>query len=152
MNLKSKRSKRIWLILTILCTVGIAFSSSIEGDVSGEASRDIAAWLKGIFPFLYGLDLGFTNFLVRKAAHFFVFMVLAVCLTNLLKFYIKGKIRLFFAAWLAASVYGIIDEIHQYFVPGRVCAIQDMLINSAGALVGVILVMFISKRRKKHEI
>ncbi|HDP95271.1 MAG TPA: VanZ family protein [Candidatus Aminicenantes bacterium] len=31
------------------------------------------------------------------------------------------------------------DEFHQAFVPGRVCALNDFLVDSAGALAGIML-------------
>lgn len=40
------------------------------------------------------------------------------------------------AAVVLASVYGVTDEIHQAFVPGRVASWQDVLANAAGATVG----------------
>jgi VanZ family protein len=42
----------------------------------------------------------------------------------------------FFATALAASLYGIIDETHQYFVPGRDCNVWDWLADTLGAFLG----------------
>ncbi|MDR1898725.1 MAG: VanZ family protein [Treponema sp.] len=36
----------------------------------------------------------------------------------------------------AASVYGITDELHQYFVPGRDCNIRDWAADTLGAVIG----------------
>jgi VanZ family protein len=36
-----------------------------------------------------------------------------------------------------SSVYGIIDEVHQYFTPGRDCNVWDWLADTIGALLGV---------------
>ncbi len=41
--------------------------------------------------------------------------------------------------WAFASLYGVTDEIHQSFVPGRACQVRDMVIYSAGALIGVVI-------------
>jgi len=50
--------------------------------------------------------------------------------------------ELWFAGWAAglAFVYGITDEIHQHFVPGRGTDVQDLVGNLAGA-VGVQLLV-----------
>ncbi len=40
---------------------------------------------------------------------------------------------------LAASAYGISDEFHQYFVPGRVPDIADWGVDTIGALAGAIV-------------
>ena len=34
------------------------------------------------------------------------------------------------------SLYGIIDEIHQYFVPGRSCSFADWIADTIGAAAG----------------
>ena len=42
------------------------------------------------------------------------------------------------ASLLSTGVYGITDEIHQYFVPGRFADPWDLLADMVGALLGVI--------------
>ena len=37
---------------------------------------------------------------------------------------------------LAVTLYGILDEIHQYFVPGRSADVYDALADASGALLG----------------
>ncbi len=43
--------------------------------------------------------------------------------------------------WLIATLYAVSDEVHQYFIPGRSCQVGDVMIDSAGACVGVMVVM-----------
>ena len=51
---------------------------------------------------------------------------------------------------LSASLYGISDEIHQYFVPFRDASIWDVVANTLGAICGVYLYhMWIASRDKK---
>lgn len=47
----------------------------------------------------------------------------------------KKKSALFFAI-IFASLYGISDEIHQFFVPGRVCSLIDMSSDAIGGFIG----------------
>jgi VanZ family protein len=44
----------------------------------------------------------------------------------------------FFLLLIAAigSAYGIVDEIHQFFVPGRDCNVWDWIADTLGALIG----------------
>lgn len=42
-------------------------------------------------------------------------------------------------AILISSLYGISDEIHQHFVPGREFSILDIVANSIGSLFGVLI-------------
>jgi VanZ family protein len=39
--------------------------------------------------------------------------------------------------------YGILDEIHQYFVPGRTADIRDVLLDLIGATLGYLFILFI---------
>ena len=49
-------------------------------------------------------------------------------------------------AWALATGYAAGDEIHQVFVPGRAFMVTDILIDSGGILVGVLLAALIFKR------
>jgi len=49
-------------------------------------------------------------------------------------------------AALIGSVYGAIDEIHQYFVPGRQSDVWDWVANTLGAVLGALTVLFIMKK------
>ena len=40
------------------------------------------------------------------------------------------------AAMLVAAVYGVLDEVHQHFVPGRYLSLTDAMLNLVGALLG----------------
>jgi len=50
----------------------------------------------------------------------------------------KSGLSPFWAATLAA-IYGLGDEWHQRFVPGRYCDVTDLLADSGGALIGSLL-------------
>ena len=39
-------------------------------------------------------------------------------------------------AVLLASIYGVLDEVHQYFVPGRFLSLTDVTMNLLGAVLG----------------
>jgi VanZ family protein len=45
------------------------------------------------------------------------------------------------------SAYGLIDEIHQYFVPGRTCALDDWFFDTLGAIAAVVAVKLILASR-----
>lgn len=78
---------------------------------------------------------------VRKAAHIFLFFILAV-LVNMIFISHFGKNRLIYAliSFGFCVCYGVLDEFHQYFVPGRSMNLKDVLIDSAGVLAGVVVV------------
>ena len=42
-------------------------------------------------------------------------------------------------AIVVASAYGVTDEFHQLFVPGRACDPVDWMVDTAGAALGALL-------------
>lgn len=48
--------------------------------------------------------------------------------------------------------YGITDEIHQYFVPGRFFDFYDMLVDSIGSVAGVMLILFVLNKCSKRNL
>ncbi|MBS3963251.1 MAG: VanZ family protein [Methylomonas sp.] len=58
---------------------------------------------------------------------------------------LSGKLTLILAA-LFCSLYGISDEWHQSFVPGRNPDVTDWLADTVGAVGGVVLLHHIRKR------
>ena len=75
-------------------------------------------------------DLGLANF--DKVAHFSIYGLLATLTARL------GRNRR--AAWLAllaVSAFGVTDEWHQSFVPGRSCEVLDWVADTLGAALAV---------------
>jgi len=52
-------------------------------------------------------------------------------------------------ALLCASVYGVTDEFHQRFVPGRFSGIDDWIADTLGASVAVVVALLIARRRRR---
>jgi len=136
----------IWPVLSLLVAVGIFISSSIEGGDSNYASMGIAYSLQRVIP----LRLETLNFIVRKGTHFVAFFVLGFCVAHSLKFHVHKHLKLLLLAWTIAAVYGVLDEIHQFFVPGREMALLDMGINAVGAFLGVGVVVWFLKKKAKN--
>lgn len=42
-------------------------------------------------------------------------------------------------AWLIASLYGVVDELHQSYVPGRVCSFADFASDAVGAALAIVI-------------
>lgn len=58
--------------------------------------------------------------------------------------------RLVFAVALA-SLYGITDEFHQSFVPGRMPDAMDWVVDTAGAVVGAFAMVVLTSDRKNRR-
>ena len=59
----------------------------------------------------------------------------------------KSAVLLVILSALFSSVYGISDEIHQYFVPSRMADIADMAANTVGSFMGAIAAQIILNRQ-----
>ena len=89
--------------------------------------------------------------IVRKNAHFMIYLVLGVLALNAVK---KGPARGHRSAMYAVIIcvlYAISDELHQLFVPGRSGEAKDVFIDSAGAIAGIGISLLMNKlfNRKK---
>lgn len=62
-----------------------------------------------------------------------------------------GPAVLFWVPVAFAFFYGLTDEIHQYFVPGRFCDVYDQAANSAGALAMQALLCGVVWRRPRPQ-
>ena len=81
---------------------------------------------------------------IRKMAHATEYAVFAMLLCGAwFDDHRKRKLSVFFA-WGTATVYAMTDEFHQLFVPGRSGQIKDVLLDSCGAAVGVLLLMLVA--------
>jgi VanZ family protein len=52
---------------------------------------------------------------------------------------------------LVSSAYGVIDEVHQYFVPGRDCNVWDWLADTLGAILGAVAAMIVLRHCPGNE-
>ncbi|MFK7739989.1 MAG: VanZ family protein [Planctomycetota bacterium] len=60
-----------------------------------------------------------------------------------------GWLRRSWAAFFLAALYGAIDELHQSYVPGRVCSIVDLGSDAFGAAFAVLVLRGVSGRRAR---
>jgi VanZ family protein len=84
-----------------------------------------------------------------KLHHLAAYFVLS-CLLYLTLVYQRKSEYLFnkasIAAFVIASVYGALDEIHQMFVPGRFAEFLDWVADASGAVLGVIVISYLMKK------
>lgn len=91
------------------------------------------------------IDIQSFNNIIRKKAHFLAYLVLGALVINALRVSgVRGYRSVVFALGICV-LYAVSDEVHQLFVPGRGGQLSDVLIDSAGAGVGIGLYMLLSK-------
>jgi VanZ family protein len=77
---------------------------------------------------------------VRKCAHFSEYCLLAITVAFPLFIYGVRGLWLFLGTGLICVGFASSDEFHQIFVSGRGPSVRDVLIDSSGALLGILLV------------
>ena len=126
-----------WMVAVFCFSAQNATQSS---EVSGGVTDNIL-----IFFSAFGEYKEIAETLIRKLAHFSIYAIggaLAMWHFGMYKFKCAKAILL---AQVFGTLYAITDEIHQYFVPGRACQLRDVLIDSLGVAVGILVVLIIKE-------
>jgi VanZ family protein len=86
-----------------------------------------------------------------KIAHFIAYAVLTVAAGLWISSVTwRRRPRLWFLLVAAiAAAYGIIDEVHQFFVPGRNCNLWDWIADVVGSIAGAALIRAFCNRLPK---
>ena len=146
--------QKIHIAITILVMAIIFIQSALPGDVSTAESDAISQVSLGLTQ----LPERVATFIIRKSAHFLEYMILGICFGVNVRDWMErraanlSRMKMVMIPWALSTVYAVTDEIHQAFVPGRDCALIDVGIDSAGALIGSMLVLLILKRVRRAKI
>nr|WP_051992719.1 VanZ family protein [Shouchella xiaoxiensis] len=142
----------------LVCVVGfIAFSSSTpyaNQDIRSYLSHLPLSWLEQTrlanYSFFYGnQQIGlaymsvesFLEFFLRKAAHFFAFLLIGALVCRLIAYKIKLRMAMIVAAGFV-FIYAVVDEYRQSLTPGRTPLVEDIVLDSLGGLTGIVLIAF----------
>ena len=88
---------------------------------------------------------GFIEFFIRKGAHVFVFMMLAVLIQwAVQKTWLIG-IWSYGITFLLTFLYAISDEWHQSFNPNRTSRVEDIGIDTLGIIIGIMIMMIVNR-------
>ena len=133
--------------------------SAQQGSSSGSLSTSVlnivsSAW-NSVLPNI-NFNEGYVHLLIRKGAHFSVYLVLGILTSNALRISGVPLKKQILYAFVISVLYAASDEFHQSFVPDRGPSIVDVGIDSAGATVGISLYQgirkIISRNRQKNKI
>lgn len=163
----TKREK-IFLLLAFLVLLMLFISSSMtyhQQELHEGMLDKRFGWLENIvsgWNFTYGgqrhnvqLDgrAGLAQFVLRKMAHFGSYFLLG-------GFGYLGLRRIFKIKWLApiitwfiAIAFAAFDEYHQFLTGDRTPSVHDVMLDGAGALTAIVLVMLVLyvKNRFKQQ-
>lgn len=148
-----RTNARLRWCVALIC-VNIAFiwgNSLLPGEISGAVSQFLRDLLVKLFSIPTQSPSG-GHGLLRKLAHFGEFCCLGILLSWLLRM-LQNKAWMHYAVPLFAGfAVACIDETIQYFVPDRGPGLRDVLIDTSGATVGIIVIsVCIWLRIRKQE-
>ena len=86
---------------------------------------------------------------VRKLAHFTIYLILGLLVGLLIKEYNFNNKQIILISLLICFIYAISDEIHQLFINGRSCEIKDIIIDTSGSFIGIILLKLLKIVKNK---
>jgi VanZ family protein len=87
------------------------------------------------------------SFIVRKTAHFTIYLVLGILVSLVLIGKNLNIKQIIIYGVLICMAYSITDEIHQIFVSGRSGEIRDIIVDTCGSTVGILLNIIINRKR-----
>lgn len=127
-----------------LSTVGVMILifcfSNQASDTSSKVSGKVLSYFINNFDIIkrfYGAHPNMVHTIIRKMAHFSIYMLLGIMVCLML--------NAFMIRWAGSKTaficlfYAISDEFHQYFIPGRSSQVLDVCIDFAGSLTGIVV-------------
>jgi len=147
---KARSFARYWL--PVLIWTAVIYSASADRK-SVTHSRIIAPLLRWLFPGIAEETISLVVLVFRKCAHLAEFAILGFLIWRAWRKPVRRDPRPW--SWsqaggtlLCVAVYAGSDEFHQLFVPGRTGSLQDVLIDTLGAAVGLMALWAMGSWRK----
>ena len=137
-----KKGKIIYLVfswLLVLVILGFIFNLSAQ---DAEESKELSDSL--VSKIFQWLQVYIDGELIRKFAHMLEFTALSFSLYNgILATWEIKKAPLI--SLMLTVICAVGDELHQIFVPGRAFQLSDILVDSIGAIIGVVAYLIMYK-------
>ena len=139
----ASRLFRYWL--PVVLWMAVIFGASTDLMSEKHTSRFIGPFLRWLKPDISQETIVLVQAIVRKGGHVTEYAILAILLWRALRARQQGAA----AGWswsaarvalLLATLYAASDEFHQYFVASRYASVWDVVLDSAGASVGLVLI------------
>lgn len=157
----TKAFRSISIIAMLLWMLLIFFLSSETAAESSATSGGFSRWIFNMFYPSFSEMSDYRqaelienfSFIIRKTAHIALYTVLG-CLVSL-SVISNSKTHLCLEGFLSMSIcilYASSDEFHQLHVDGRSGEVRDVIIDSCGALLGVVTVFALYALIRKRKV
>lgn len=137
----------LWMLLIYTSSAQIADDSN---ELSKGITQSIIEIVESIIPG-NNISMDSFNYLIRKSAHFFTYLILSLLVLNAVRKSGVFGIKSFTISLAICALYAISDETHQLFVPGRGGQATDVLIDTFGAMFGIGIYGVISRVIQKEN-
>lgn len=153
--MKKKIIRGILFFLIILICITIFMFSHQVADESSKTSEGVIKFIYEHIPGLKNIPEDIFTFIVRKTAHFSIYMLLGILCISFALTYRGTKYQKGLASLCFGFFYGCSDEFHQLFIEGRSGELRDVFIDSLGCILGILIVIatikMIEKLMKKQK-
>ena len=143
---------KYWLPLLVwLVVIFVGSTNVMSAEHTSRYIVPFLLWLKpGMSPHAIWVVLVF----MRKCAHVIEYAILALLLWRALRSLPALSMKMsvsFGAALLGCTVFAATDEFHQSFVRSRTPSVHDVLLDVAGALLGLLIGASLARRHFKKR-
>jgi VanZ family protein len=135
-----RRFLKNWL--PVLVWVGVIFLGSTDPMSAEHTSRFIVPFLRWLKPNISAETLASIHFILRKCAHVGEYAVLALLLLRAatLMTNFRRSIPILYVNVLGVCLFvAATDEFHQTFVASRGASVTDIMIDSGGVILGLLI-------------
>lgn len=166
-----EKTKMYLTIALLVGVIGLIFYSTSQPysnqDLRPTLDKLPIHWLEDTFlsriSFVYGGYersmaangvAGFLEFFIRKASHLTVFAAIGFLGTRMLAFFVRVRWAALITL-VTVFTYACLDELRQYFSDDRQGLIEDVIIDTVGGAIGILLMVgwlsWRKNRRKKYR-
>lgn len=139
--MKKSKGRMIFCITLLVINIGFIWVNSLlPREISSAFSKLVGRIISIFFPSDVVVDAGEGHGILRKVAHFLEFCSLGVLLSCVAWMNRDKNLICILVPLITGVAVAAVDETIQLFVPGRGPHIRDVGIDSAGVLLGVLLV------------
>ena len=129
--------------------VGIVISvASTTPFGATHTSRIIIPLLRWLLPHARQRTLEFIHHLIRKGAHVIEFSIFSLLVLRAFRAGRGGwRWTWAYSTMLVVVCFALLDEFHQYFVPGRGASVLDSLLDTCAGAAALLVVWVVERRR-----
>jgi VanZ family protein len=136
--------------LPVIVWVGVIFLGSTDLMSAEHTSRFVVPFLRWLEPDISAERLASIHFIVRKCTHVGEYAVLWLLLLRAATLMTTSRrsIPILYVSVLGVClIVAATDEFHQTFVASRGPSVQDIMIDTSGAVLGLVIASIIRRSR-----